>query len=507
MSTVTKHNHFDTSHLHAELKKHTVRGGIATLGAQGCNFVLNVGSTAVLARLLTPSDFGLVAMVTALTGLLAMFKDAGLSMATVQKDTVTHEQVSTLFWVNIALSLLLMLLIAALSPFVAGFYNEPRLQPITLAIAGMFLFDGLAVQHQALLRRQMRFGALAKIQLISMALALAAAIGAAVIGMGYWALILQLAVNQLASAALTWLYCRWTPGLPRRGAGTRSMLKFGGYLTGFNFVNYFARNADNILIGKLINADALGIYSRAYSIVMLPITLMSGPISGVAVPTLCRLHGDRERLHKYYLHILYMLSLIAGPIAGVAFLASKEMIVILLGDKWSAAADVFKYLAIGAVLQPLYNTQSWLHMAAGKANRVFIWGLIGTPIILASFFIGLIWGINGVAFCYSMAIIITTVGSLSYAGQSAGLFFGKMLNAVFRPILSCIIAVAGISVLSVFVAPPYLLLSILIKVTGFISVYSISLLVMYKGAKPYRDLLEIGQIMTRGKAEEHTCVN
>lgn len=241
--TQPKPNRFDTTHLQADLKGHTVRGGVKTFGAQGFGFILNVASVAILARLLTPHDFGLVAMVTAVTGLLAMFKDAGLSMATVQQETVTHEQVSTLFWVNVALSLVLMLLVAALSPWIAAFYHEPKLQTITLAIAGMFIFDGLSVQHQALLRRQMQFGILAKIQIFSSVLGIAAAISAALMGAGYWALLIQTASAQSVSAALTWGYARWVPGRPQRGVGALAMLKFGGYLTGFNFVNYFARNA------------------------------------------------------------------------------------------------------------------------------------------------------------------------------------------------------------------------------------------------------------------------
>ena len=149
---------------------------------------------------------------------------------------------------------------------------------------------------------------------------------------------------------------------------------------------------------------------------MLPITLMSGPLGSVAIPTLCRLNEDRERLHRYYLHILYMLSLLAGPFAGIAFLTSKDIVIIILGSNWAAVGDVFKYLAIGGLLQPLYSTQAWLHIADGRSDRIFLWGVVGTPIIVGSFLIGLLWGINGVAFCYSMAIIVTTVGSLSYAG-------------------------------------------------------------------------------------------
>ena len=203
---------FDTKDLHADLKGHTVRGGAVTLSAQGFGLILSLGAIAILARLLTPADFGLVAMVMALTGILAIFKDAGLSMATVQQDQITHEQVSTLFWTNVALSFFLVLAVASLAPVVTWFYGDPRLFSITLVVALLFVFDGLTAQHQALLRRQMLFGALAKIQIIASSLALIAAITTALMGAGYWALLVQIAVSQLSTTVLSWRYCQWIPG-------------------------------------------------------------------------------------------------------------------------------------------------------------------------------------------------------------------------------------------------------------------------------------------------------
>jgi PST family polysaccharide transporter len=274
------------------------------------------------------------------------------------------------------------------------------------------------------------------------------------------------------------------------------MLKFGGHLTGFNFVNYFARNADNILIGRFIGAEALGIYGRAYQLLMLPITMMSGPLSGVAVPALCRLNEDRARLHKYYLHILYMLSLVAGPIAGISFLASKDIIMILLGPTWSSVGDVFKYLAIGALLQPLYNTQAWLHIATGKTERVLIWGFIGTPLIVISFFIGILWGIKGVALCYSIAIILTTYFSLWYAGRSANLQIKKIIQHIFPPIMSCIFATLLSELFFLYTSYSLIpIISVSIKFIIFIVLYLFLLTIFYRGFKPIKDVIIISEIM------------
>ena len=451
---MTQHspNRFDTTHLQADLKGHTVRGGVKTFGAQGFSFFLNVASVAVLARLLTPYDFGLVAMVTAVTGLLAMFKDAGLSMATVQQDTVTHEQVSTLFWVNVGLSLALMLVVAALSPWIAAFYHEPKLQPITLAIAGMFIFDGLAVQHQALLRRQMRFGVLAKIQIFSSVLGIAAAIAAALSGMGYWALIVQIAVAQSTGAAFTWGYARWLPGRPQRGVGSLAMLKFGGYLTGFNFVNYFARNADNVLIGNAWGSSALGLYTKAYSLLLMPLQQINGPITAVAIPALSRLQNDPEQFREFFIKVLSIICFVTFPVIAWMIVCRREIILLFLGSQWEGAIPIFAVLALSAFFQPIGNISGVLYISLGRTKRMFKWGLMGCSWLVLSFFIGLPYGAIGVATAYSIAMALMIFPLIWYAIQGTVIRFSDFYKAIKIPAFSTFtIAIVGLFVNSVLI--------------------------------------------------------
>ncbi len=179
---------FDTANLTKDLARRTIRGGAVTLTAQGAKFVLRMGSMAVLARLLTPADFGVIAMVTVITGFVEMFKDAGLSTATVQRATITHAQISTLFWINVALSVGVTATVAGLAPAIAWFYDDPRLTAVTLTLAGTMIFGGLAVQPQALLRRQMQFGRLATIEIASLVAGIGTACAMAVQGFGYWGL-------------------------------------------------------------------------------------------------------------------------------------------------------------------------------------------------------------------------------------------------------------------------------------------------------------------------------
>ncbi|HMB96433.1 MAG TPA: oligosaccharide flippase family protein, partial [Tepidisphaeraceae bacterium] len=233
-SSFDSQRHFRTDHFHADLRIRSIRGGAVTLAAQSGKFTLQLCSTMILARLLTPADFGLVAMVTAITGFIGLFKDLGLSQATVQREHITHAQVSTLFWINVIASALLMMLIAALAPVIALLYHEPRLMWITLALAGSFIFSGLVVQHQALLRRQMKFTTLVLIELVSLLISVMIALILAVNGLHYWALVAQTIVQAIAYCALIWLCCDWRPQRWSRGSGVRTMLAFGRDLTGFN---------------------------------------------------------------------------------------------------------------------------------------------------------------------------------------------------------------------------------------------------------------------------------
>lgn len=428
----TRHDrHFSTNHLMDNLKDRSVRGGAVTLCTQGVKFVLQMGSTMILARLLTPADFGLVAMVTAVTGFAAMFKDAGLSMATVQREHITHEQVSTLFWINVALSLLLVLATAAAAPMIAWIYGEPRLTGITLALAGTFLFGGLTVQHQALLRRQMQFSKLAATELVSMITGVVAGIAVAWHLRSYWALVCIPAATGIANAIGVWVSSRWIPGRPRRGTGVMPMIRFGGNLTGFNAINYFARNADNMLIGWWWGAGALGLYDRAYSLLMLPIRQINSPIAAVAIPALSRLQSNPARYRGAYLKLLR--SLTAFMLPGIAFLiiAADWLILLILGSQWSQSATTFRLLGITALVQPVSNSCGWLFVTQNRSAEQLRWGMIAFPLTVIPFLLGIPYGIEGVAFAYAFSgLLIRTPLFLYFVGRNGPVRTREIYRAI-----------------------------------------------------------------------------
>ena len=421
---------FDTGHLDHDIKGKAVRGGAATFSAEGVAFFLQTASTVVLARLLTPADFGLVGMVTAVTGFAAMFKDAGLSAATVQQPQITRSQVSTLFWVNVALSLAVMMLTVAISPLVASFYGEPRLLWITIALASTFLLGGLSVQHLALLRRQMRFSVIATISVVSMTAGIATGVLIAVLTESYWSLVAIAWVREAVGAVGAWWACRWLPDWPRRGSGALPMLKFGGNLTGFNVLNYFTRNLDNILIGWWSGAGALGLYTKAYGLLMMPITRINRPVGSVMIPVLSRKQDQPGEYIRLYRRAITTLALLGMPLVGWCFLVADELILLMLGDGWQESAPIFRALSLAAMLGTTNVAPGWVYMTLGRTDRQLRWGLISAPVTVVLMVLAVPFGPVAMAAAISLGYLFAWVGGILYCFRGTFLRFSIVLRAI-----------------------------------------------------------------------------
>ncbi len=408
--------HTDT----VELGINSIRGSILTATAQGIIFCLNLGRVAILARLLTPDDFGLVGMVTVVTGFVVLFKDAGLSLATVQRKEITHEQISNLFWANVALSLVCMMVVAASAPLVTWFYGRQELLGITIVLAGAFVLSGVVVQHQALLQRRMQFGRLVLIRVVGQAMAALSAIAMAWFGFRYWALVGSQYVSGLCCIVGCFVACPWRPSWLYRNSGVRGMLAFGKNLTGFNVVNYFARNGDNLLIGKFCGGVELGLYSRAYSLLMLPLSQVNAPISAVAIPALSRLQDDSSRYRHYYFSAIHLICAISMPLVALLVALSDNVILIVLGPQWTEATTVFLWLAIAGLVQSIYNTSGWLFVSQNRTAEMFRWGVVNSCVLVFCFVVGLQWGIRGVAACYAIGCVCFSVPSVFWVIGRAG---------------------------------------------------------------------------------------
>jgi len=423
-----------------DLKAKTIRGGLARLFAQGASFLLRVGSLMVLARLLGPRDFGLVGMVTAFTGVLSWFRDFGLSAAAVQRATVTEEQLSTLFWVNIALGAFLALIAAAMAPAIAAFYNEPQLFGVTTVLAAGFLFNSAGVQHSALLQRQMRFTVLAVISVVSLIIGTAIGIFGARAGYGFWALVAMTVAQPLSATIGFWMATGWIPGAPHRHAGIRSMLHFGGTLSLNGLVAYVAYNAEKVLIGRFWGVAAIGIYGRAFQLVTIPTENVNSAVGEVAFSALARLRNDPIRLKSYFLKGFSLVLGLTLPTTIACALFADDIVLFFLGASWKDAAAIVRLLSPTMAILAIINPLGWLIYSIGLVARGLKIALVFAPIMIAGCAIGLPYGPKGIASAYSAVMILWVIPHILWCVHGTAISARDILLTVSRPLASGILA-------------------------------------------------------------------
>jgi len=396
----------------------------------------------VLSRLLEPKDFGLLGMVTAFTGVLSLFRDFGLSAATVQSSAVSEEQASTLFWINILAGGLLTGVAIALAPFVSIFYHEPRLLTVTAFVALGFLFNGAGVQHSALLQREMRFTTLAVIDVVSLVVGTAVAIMGAKAGYGYWALVAMTVALPLVTSVGLWLSSAWIPGKPRRGTGIRSMMCFGGTVTLNSLTMYLASNFEKVLLGRFWGAEALGIYGRAYQLIRIPSDNLNSAVGDVAFSALSRLQDDPGRLKRYFLKGYSLILALTLPVTIACALFADDLVFVLLGPKWKGAVAIFRLLSPTILVFAIANPLGWLMNSIGLVGRGLKMALVVAPLMIASYLIGLPYGPRGVAFAYSAIVTLWVIPIVAWSVHRTVISFWDICLTVSRPLSSALMGAA-----------------------------------------------------------------
>lgn len=384
-----------------------VRGTTITLGAQAAKFALSVGITMILARLLTPTDYGLVAMAALFSGLLAVFRDGGLSVATVQSAAISAAQLSTLFWLNTALGITLALGMAAISPLVGSFYEEDALIGIALALSVPFITNGLGAQPQALLQRRMQFSTIAVIDVVSLIVSSASGIGMALAGLGYWALVAMLIVSSGTNSLLSFLLCRWRPAPPSRGSDVGSMLRFGGAVTLGKLIDTAGSSFDSLILGKFFNAAVVGTYTRAQSLMLLPSSQIVPPLLSVFLPILSRLNETPSRLRQLFGELLCLTILAASFVSSILVVASDWLTGVMLGPQWTAVPTILSLLAGPALFVPLSAICVVGITALGDGKALIHWAFYKNAATAAAIVVGAPWGGEGIAL--SLSIVTFTL--------------------------------------------------------------------------------------------------
>lgn len=423
-----------------DLKQKALRGGLARLCGQGTNLVLRLSFMVAMARLLNPEQFGLVAMTTVITGVFEIFTTAGLSSATIQRVSVTEEQISTLFWINVLVGLILFLLCLATAPGLVAFYHEPRLFWITITMGAGFIFSASGVQHSAMLQRQLRYVTLAMIDTLSLATGFALGIILALRGFGYWALVFSTIATPLINTLSLWVTLAWMPGLPRRGVGVKSMLRFGGTISLNTLIVYFAYNFDKLLLGRFWGADALGLYGRAYQLINVPTSNLNSAIGSVMFSALSRLQDDPPRLRSYFLKAYSLVTSMTIPISIFGALFAGDIVSVVLGPKWIEATTPFRLLTPTILVLGLINPTGWLLQSCGLQERSLKIALVIAPWVCTAYVLGLPYGPNGVALGFSTAMTLWLVPHMLWALRGTVISPWDIVLVTSRPFFASIIA-------------------------------------------------------------------
>lgn len=427
-------------HSVASIGRQSVRAGLINVGSQAMSVALQLLSTVILARLISPESYGTIGMVMAITAFASLFQDLGLSAATVQRAEITPAQSTALFWMNVVVAAVITVILIGCAPFIAVFFRRPELPAVTAVLAVRILLASFGAQHAALLTRDMRFAYLATAHLAGSVAQFIAALLAALAGLQYWALVIGLIAHTVVNVALLWCFSSWRPGLPSRASGVRGMIHFGLNLTAFDFVNYFSRNLDNILIGRVWGAETLGYYTRAYSLLVFPLNNICSPVVAVAMPALSRLQNEPEAFRGYYRRLLGVLAFATMPLATYSFVCSDQVFHILLGPKWAAAAEIARWLAVSSFLQPVAGTVGAVLRAKGLGNRYLRCGAVAALVVTIAFALGVPHGPVVMSKYYAAAQYLYFIPIFIYASRDTGIWIGDFFRGVYRPAIGAVVA-------------------------------------------------------------------
>jgi O-antigen/teichoic acid export membrane protein len=444
-----------------DLAHRASRGTLMTVGAQWSRTALQLVSTVVLARLLAPADFGLVAMVMAIVGVADLIREFGLSGAIVRLREIDDAMWAAIHRFSLGLGIVFGGLAAASAPLIAALYGEERLIGLSLALAPLVLVNSVAMPLQAGLQRELRFGTIAIVEIIAAVVGVAAAITAAALGAGVWSLVLLPGVSALVRP-IGFLAIRRPSLAPARPwRDLRPVIGTGGSILGVELLNYAARNLDNVLIGRTLGPAVLGVYTRAYALLMLPISQLNGPLARVGLPVLSRLRDDEDAYRRYVRAAMLVVAYAAVPTFALLAALAGPLVLVVLGDAWIEAAPIFALLAIGGVAQALGNVSGWLYVSLGRAHRQLVYFAVTKPLVIAAFVVGLMWnGVHGLALLSSLLACVLLVPGFLLAIRGTFVTAADVFLPVLRPVLLAPFAFAAAAAVSALLADfPFLALA------------------------------------------------
>lgn len=394
--------------------------------------LLQMVSVVVLARLLTPHDYGLVAMVLVIIGIGEVFRDFGLSSAAVQAPTLSRGQRDNLFWINAGLGITLAAVVFLLAPLIASIYHQPEVEQLARLLSLTFVLNGLTTQYRADRNRNLRFTVLATSDITAAFVGLAVALGTALAGWGYWALATQQLTQGLIGLVFLAVSARWVPHFPDRSAPMRPLLRFGGGLVTSQLIGYVTNNIDSVIIGVRLGASPLGIYNRGYQLLMQPLGQLRAPSTSVALPILSRLADDPERYAAFIVRGQKALgyTLVAG--LSIVLAAAEPLTTLLLGDQWSEVSNILRLLAVAGIFQTLAYVGYWVYLSRGLTADLLRYTMVTSVLKVTCIVVGSGWGLIGVAAGYALAPALAWPISMVWLSKRTALPLRALLTGACR---------------------------------------------------------------------------
>ena len=429
----------------ASMTTTVVKGAGLNAAARFGTQILQIACTTVVARRVPPSAYGLMGMAAVAIGFVGLFRDLGTTNAIIQRRDIDDGLLTSVFWLNMSMGLAVAAACWLSAPWVALFYREPALVGILRVLSFLFPISSLSAVHSALLIRDLRFGRIAAIDLIGGTAGLAVTVTAALLGAGVWSLVMNLLAITAACVVVAIWARPWWPRLSFSWTQIRSISGFGLNLSAYNIVNYFARNADNMLVGKYLGAAPLGYYALAYNIMLFPVQAVGQTLGRVLFPAFASMQRDHARFRHAYLRASATTAFFTFPLMAGAAVLAPELIALFLGPRWWPVAPVLRVLAPIGMLQSLTTMTGHIYMSTGSTGAMFRWNTLFSVVLVAGFVAGLPWGIMGVAAIYAVLSFLLMFPTLAIQFRLIGL----RLTALWESVR---LIVAGTAIMAAVVA-------------------------------------------------------
>ncbi|MFW9970745.1 MAG: MOP flippase family protein [Candidatus Odinarchaeota archaeon] len=425
------------------LKQKTISGIAWSSFGQIVQQLLRFTISVILARILSPEEFGLIGMITVFTGFAYLFGDFGFTSAIIQREKVEERHYSSIFWLNLGIGIILTVLFISISEIIANFYDKNILRPLTILISFTFTINALCSVQRAILSKKMLFKLLALRSIISRVFAGLIAIILALKGFGVWSLAWQLFFYSIISVLMYWWVSGWKPRLIFNISAIKELWFYSYNYFGSLMTNYWIRNADNLLVGKYFGSSSLGIYSRAYGLMVLPMQQINLVVGRVMFPALSKIQKDKEKVKSVFLRAVAAIALLTFPIFGGLFIISRDFILALYGSKWAGVIPILQILSIAGLFQSVIYANAWILTSQGRTDLLFKWYLVRGILIIGSIALGLWYGtIIAVALFYSiMSSIILFYPEYYIIGKVIDLKFKEVIRSLSGIFFSCVLMI------------------------------------------------------------------